>query len=444
MKNNLGKIPLIIKREYLTRVRKRSFLIMTLVGPLLMAALVLTPYWLNKVETSHRTIVVVDQSVMFPPKSMANSEQISFDWRYLDKKFEDVHRMFRDSDNVSILDIQGDPMKANAIVLWSSKQPGLSAITYVQKEVEQQLEDYKMIKRDIDPDVIRGTKTQINIVNNVNGDNSLLEQRIIVGMVGAMIIYFFIFLFGTQIMRGVMEEKTNRIVEVIISSVRPFHLMMGKILGVSLVGLTQFALWIVLSTVVLTGAKTVFAERYDAKTVVQEFQQNQATHLQDNASPNDDKSQKMSVVFQSISNINWPVILGMFVFYFLGGYLLYGSLFAAIGSAVDSETDTQQFMLPMTIPLIIGFTIAMQVGLNDPTGPLATWCSIFPLTSPVVMMVRIPFGVPWYELLFSALMLIGAFLGSTWLSGRIYRIGILMYGQKISWKELGRWIRIRN
>jgi ABC-2 type transport system permease protein len=254
-----------------------------------------------------------------------------------------------------------------------------------------------------------------------------------------MLIYLFIFLFGAQVMRGVMEEKINRVVEVIISSVRPFQLMMGKIIGVALVGLTQFLMWIVLISILSTlGMKFLSGDKYDSAkvTAVEEtFKSNAPTEAQTKFSQVD-KAEISSL----ISTINVPVLVGMFVFYFLGGYLLYGALFAAIGGAVDSETDTQQFMLPISLPLVLGIMISQQVVVN-PTGPIAFWFSIFPLTSPIVMMARIPFGVPYTDLILSVVCLIGGFIFTTWIAAKIYRTGILMYGKKITYKEIAKWLR---
>jgi ABC-2 type transport system permease protein len=237
-------------------------------------------------------------------------------------------------------------------------------------------------------------------------------------------------------MRGVIEEKTNRIVEVIISSVKPFELMMGKIIGIALVGLTQFLLWIVLTGSiysVFTGV--VIKDKYSAENIQQMMMKSP-----EGTGPKVDEAAVVNQLLDGIGRINWEVILPFFIFYFIFGYLLYGALFAAIGSAVDSEADTQQFMLPITIPLIFSFVMAQAV-VNEPAGALAKWLSIFPFTSPVIMMVRLPFGVPVVELILSALALIAGFVGTTWLAGKIYRTGILMYGKRVSWSELIKWLR---
>jgi ABC-2 type transport system permease protein len=259
-----------------------------------------------------------------------------------------------------------------------------------------------------------------------------------------LLIYFFIFLYGAQVMRGVIEEKTSRIVEVIISSVKPFELMMGKIIGIALVGLTQFLLWMVLTFSMVGLAGKVMAEKnYNPEQLEQSFQSSGAGMPGGMGQPFGGATVKppsTADAFAGLSeSINLPLMLGCFLFYFLGGYLLYGALFAAIGSAVDSEADTQQFMLPITIPMILAITMS-QVILTNPESSMAFWFSIIPLTSPIIMMVRLPFGVPTFDLVLSMVLLIVSFIGATWISGKIYRTGILMYGKKNSYKELWKWL----
>jgi ABC-2 type transport system permease protein len=254
----------------------------------------------------------------------------------------------------------------------------------------------------------------------------------------------FIFLFGAQVMRGIIEEKTSRIVEVILSSVKPIELMMGKIIGVALVGLTQFLLWVVLTTGIITIATSSFSSKHDSKTTAEKIMNSKSQQIMASQVPqdisNDEKNNSGYEIFDAISSIDFPVMIGMFLFYFLFGYLLYAALFAAVGSAVDSEADTQQFMLPITIPLIFSFIMAQFI-IQEPSGSLAFWLSIFPLTSPVIMMIRIPYGVPYLQLLLSMTLLILGFLATTWMAAKIYRTGILMYGKKTSYRELWKWLR---
>jgi ABC-2 type transport system permease protein len=273
-------------------------------------------------------------------------------------------------------------------------------------------------------------------------NNALLTTA--VGFAGGIAIYMFIFLYGVQVMRGVIEEKTNRIVEVIISSVKPFQLMMGKILGIALVGLTQFMLWIVLTFLISSTITTYIAkEKMDAKNVAMSLNTQQANGIDKLSDTKEMEKSAMESIMSNMDSINFPLVLTCFVIYFLGGYLLYSALFAAIGAAVDNETETQQFMLPVTIPLILSFVVAQSV-ITNPESQLSFWFSIIPLTSPVVMMVRVAFGVPTWQLILSISLLILGFIGTTWLAARIYRTGILLYGKKVNYKELSKWLFYKN
>jgi ABC-2 type transport system permease protein len=274
------------------------------------------------------------------------------------------------------------------------------------------------------------------IILGESGSEKIGSTEVSMGlsMVGGFLIYIFIFLYGAMVMRGVVEEKTSRIVEIIISSVKPFQLMMGKIVGIALVGFTQFALWIVLTFVISTVATTILVNPADIDP--SDLIQGSEMLMQGV----DVEQGGLASVLEQLESINISFLLIMFLFYFVGGYLMYGSLFAAVGAAVDSETDTQQFMLPITIPLIFSF-IALQTILENPDSPLAFWCSIIPFTSPIVMMGRLPFDPPLWEIGLSMVLLIIGFIFTSWIAGRIYRVGILMYGQKVNYKTLWKWIR---
>lgn len=258
-------------------------------------------------------------------------------------------------------------------------------------------------------------------------------------MISAFLIYIFIVVYGAQVMSGVVQEKTSRIVEVIISSVKPFQLMMGKILGIAMVGLTQFALWVILSIALVTVFSNVLGTTLDLDS----YQQAQSMGMTNSQLPMDGKNAEIAELVTSLHNFDFVQTGILFVLYFLGGYLLYASLFAAIGSAVDSETDTQQFSLPLTLPIVFAVYAAIYSAQN-PDGPLAFWCSMIPFTSPIVMMVRLPFGVPSWQIVLSLGILLFSFIGSTWIAGRIYRTGILMYGKKTSFKEMLKWVSYRG
>ena len=299
-------------------------------------------------------------------------------------------------------------------------------------------------------DLLRSIKTSVDINTMKIGEagqesKSYTELNMILGMFAGILIYFFIFMFGAQVMRGVIEEKTSRIVEVIISSVKPFQLMMGKIVGVGLVGLTQFLLWVVLTFLIVTIVTSTISPGDSKKSVTEQMmmqKQGMNPAVSEAVSSQKDSGEGMNAVMEAINSVDFPLMIGTFIFFFIVGYLLYAALFAAIGGAVDSEADTQQFMFPITIPLILSIVMAQYI-IRDPDGPVAFWFSIFPLTSPVIMMIRIPFGVPYFQVVLSMVLLLLGFLGTTWLAAKIYRTGILMYGKKISYKELWKWIRYK-
>jgi ABC-2 type transport system permease protein len=257
-----------------------------------------------------------------------------------------------------------------------------------------------------------------------------------VGFAAAILIYMSLFIYGIQVMRGIIEEKTSRIVEVIISSVKPFQLMMGKIVGIGLVGLTQFLLWITLSLGLMTVAsQIIFNGKMDQ--VKSEMPMNKQTAVVNNDSPGMD-------IINALQTVDWTYILPIFIIFFLGGYMLYSALFAAVGSAVESDTETQQFMLPITLPLLFTYIMSFSFIVNNPDSSLSFWLSIIPFTSPIAMMVRLPFGVPNWELALSIILLIAGFIFTTWVASRIYRVGILMYGKKVSFAELGKWFMYKE
>lgn len=446
----MNKIKLIISREYLSRVKKKSFIVMTILGPILFAAMMVVPAWLASMEdTDVKKLAVIDDSGIFINK-IPDTDYLKFE--YLENNtLENLKKDFSKSGYYAILQILPNiAEEPTAVQLFSEKQPNFSVKSHISNAMEKELKNRELRKHGIDQEVLNSIKADVSIRTiqwTENGDTkeSSTEVAMIVGYASGFLIYFFIFLFGAQVMRGVIEEKTSRIVEIIISSAKPFQLMMGKIVGIALVGLTQFLLWIVLTTAIIFGVKTAFFPDL-GNTNTQEVMMQDMLQQQNMAQMEELQSQQMddmTQIFNSIKSIEFGKIFFSFVFFFLGGYLLYGSLFAAIGSAVDNETDTQQFMLPITIPLILGIFVMMNA-IQTPDSPVAFWFSIIPLTSPIVMMVRIPFGVPDWQLALSMGLLVITFLGSVWLAGKIYRTGILMYGKKINYKELWKWLRYKS
>jgi ABC-2 type transport system permease protein len=441
----MGKTALIIKREYLSRVKKKSFIIMTVLGPILMAALFVGAIWLSLAQDGKQKVLIVDELQLF--HTLPSSSNVQFE--YTTEDIHEVKKEFHKSDYTAILHIPYNILESNAANFLHKKQPGFVAQKDIESRVESRIEDLKLKVTNMDRTDYDRIKTRISLASisfkEIGKEEESSQEAGLVGFVFAIMIYMFIFLYGVQVMRGVIEEKTSRIIEVIISSVKPFQLMLGKIIGVALVGLTQFLLWVVLTSSIITVVQGVMlSNNFDTEQMVHPNQMT-AQMLQDKMSADGQPKLDSNEVLAVINRINFPYMLGMFLFYFLGGYLLYSAMFAAIGAAVDSESDTQQFMLPVTIPLIFAFVVA-QLTVQNPEGPAATWFSIIPFTSPVVMMVRVasvPFDAIAWELLASMVLLIAGFIGTTWLAAKIYRIGILMYGKKINYKELGKWIFYR-
>lgn len=442
----MGKIGLIIKREYLTRVRKKSFIIMTFLGPLLMASLAIGPIWLANVNESVKEISILDESGLIE-HSLKESDNVKF--RYIRKPLEEAKSEIARNERYALVyipacnDCDLTHLQRN-IKMYAPGQVSLNVKLFVQNQIEKQLEREMLLSEQVNQDLVESVERKISVRIPVisvqeagKASSADTEVSTVLGWFGGILIYFFIFLFGAQAMRGVIEEKTSRIVEVIISSVKPFQLMMGKIVGIALVGLTQFMLWILL-TASMYGIfmNTVVKDKFSAENVTRVMSKNpDGTAIEDI-----EQMQKISTVVERVNQINWGLLIPAFVFYFIFGYLLYGAMFAAIGAAVDSEADTQQFMLPITVPLIFSFVMAQAV-LNDPSGSIAKWLSIIPFTSPIIMMVRLPFQVPVWELVLSMVSLVGGFLLVTWIAAKIYRTGILMYGKRVTWKELVRWLR---
>lgn len=457
----MKKILLIIQREYLTRVKKRSFIIMTILGPILMAATIIIPVYLATQTNEMKTVAVIDETGIFKGK-FKDTDNIRF--HYLSEDIITAKTNFNKSGDHALLYIPKTEvtLPTNAII-YSENNVNINVKSHIKNVMSRQIEEMKLQARlrelqgdrkdqmSVD-DILRSIKTSVDINTLKIGDDgkeskSYTELSMILGMFAGILIYFFIFMFGSQVMRGVIEEKTSRIVEVIVSSVKPFQLMMGKIIGVGLVGLTQFMLWVVLTFIIVTAVTSTMTQGGVAQSATEQLmKQNQVT-LQPESQQGKDIQPKenddLTEVFDAINSVNFPVMIGSFLFFFLVGYLLYAALFAAVGGAVDSEADTQQFMVPITIPLILSILLAQFI-IQDPDGPVGFWLSIFPLTSPVIMMIRIPFGVPFWEVLLSMGTLILGFLATTWLAAKIYRTGILMYGKKISYGELWKWIRYKN
>lgn len=459
----MSKIALIIGREYLTRVRKKSFIIMTILGPLLFAALIVVPGWLATVESSEvQEIAVVEYDAFDQPVPEEKQffrgvipDRHNYKFIYLDNaKLPTILKAFDAVQYDGVLFLSHRLISAGkqaSVEFYYRKPPGVGLESHIETSLEKFLFDNKLIVKNIPAEVVESLETNINLArinwkNWPNKEEDTTDVKRVLGYISGILIYIFIFLFGAQVMRGVLEEKTSRVIEVIVSSVTHFQLMMGKIIGIALIGLTQFTVWIVLTLGISAFAQQILLTpglkpATELTAPVDIMQHSPAVaNVQTEVPSGNEAAQMISSILKQLGQINIPLVIAAFLFYFLGGYLLYGSLFAAIGAAADTETDTQQFMLPISMPLIIGVLVVINSFLN-PSGKLALWFSLIPLTSPVVMMARIPFGVPPVQLLASVILLILAFIGTVWLAAKIYRTGILLYGKKVSYGEIWKWIK---
>lgn len=431
----MNKIGLIITREYLTRVRKKSFIIMSIIGPLLFGLLMVVPVWLGSREMDEKVVEVLDESGYFR-ENINNMGSISF--VFLDTNLEDAKEQLRSRDSYGLLYIPDFELdKPSGITFFAESNPSFEIQSSIERILKNEIESIKLDQSGIDKEQLDRIKTRVdlNVVNITDkgekeGD---VVAASVVGYFGAFMLYFFIFLYGVQTLRGVIEEKTSRIVEVIISSVKPFQLMMGKIIGIGAVGLTQFLIWIFLTFTI--SQVLILAYGIDLPTPGTQMAAVDAEQFGD--------SEVVAAIFEKVNTINIPLILGVFLFYFIGGYLFYGSLFAGVGSAVDNDADAQQFQLPITIPLILAISILWAI-IRDPHGNLAFWASIIPFTSPIIMIMRVPFDPPAWQIILSMVLLVVGFIFTTWLAGRIYRVGILMHGAKVNYKILAKWFMMKN
>lgn len=445
----MGKIGLIVRREFWTRVRKPSFLIMTILGPLLLVGGITAVVFLGMQESGIQNVVIIDKAHLLTNK-LKETDDIKFFYQPDDMP----DSVFKAGPYTAMIDVNKAVLENNTVQLFYKDLPSQTVQNYLSSEIEKTIEKEKLRVNNVDPETYQRIKTALKVqLFDIDkaGKRSYDQAKAGIGFAFGYLIFLFIFLYGVQVMRGVMEEKQNRVVEVLISSVKPFQLMMGKIVGIALVGLTQFLLWVALSAILGTIGLGLAKDRISASALQQATPQ-MTTQLQaqlggaELAQAQDDRAEDLQVLVDIWNDLPIALIIGLFIFYFLGGYLIYSSLFAAVGAAVDVETDTQQFMLPITIPMMLAIFIA-QTAVYNPDGPAVFWCSIIPFTSPVVMMIRIAMGNAFEhpgELALSMGLLIATFIFTTWLAGRIYRTGILMYGKKVTWKELGKWLFYRG
>ncbi len=441
----MNKILLIIQREYLSRVKKKSFLVLTFLVPVLFIGMfAILGYLAVKGDDlgDDKKVQVIDMSGEFAGK-FVNSPTITY--VYSTDNYDSAKAHFIDNGYNFLLHIP--PASSGAeIELLSEKKPSATTIDAVENNLSRIAESRRLKLAGIDTAVLAQAQKRITVkakqITAAGEKDAQTYTAYAIGFLSAFLIYMCLFIYGTQVMRGVIEEKVSRIVEVIISSVKPFQLMLGKIIGVGMVGLTQFLLWIVISVALSMVGGSMMASKMSQSGQVQQVQQSMAAAKGANNVKTPDKG--MSAIMESIESIPVVYTISCFLFYFLFGYLLYSAIFAAVGSAVDNETETQQFMIPVTLPLIFTFALAQSFIINNPDSSLSVWLSMIPFTSPIAMMIRIPFGVPAWQLALSMLLLVLGFVFTTWVAARIYRVGILMYGKKASYKELARWFMYKE
>jgi len=433
----MHKVFLVIQREYLARVKKKSFLVATLLTPLIFPAIMAIFVWIaveEKENQSLRVIEVVDETGLF---FMESSDQYAFSASA--KNLEEAKALVNKGERYGALYIPKMELSApEGIQFYGLENPSTALVGYLEVSLKRKIEDQKLYAKGIDPKVLKEIRTEVTVQALTLGDAG--EEKVTdatvnyaLGFLSGILIYLFIFIYGNQIMQGVIEEKSTRIVEILVSSLRPFQLMMGKIVGIGAVGLTQFLIW-----VLLVGTLSSLVMGVLGMQMPQQQAMEMANPELMAATPD---TGELGVILQVIDGIDFVSLVAAFVFYFLGGYLLYGALFAAVGAAVDSPSDAQQFMLPITIPLLIGYMGLFVFVLQDPSSSTSFWLSIIPLTSPIAMMGRISYGVPFWELALSMGLLVLGFFGTTWLAAKIYRIGILMHGTKPSYKTIWKWVK---
>lgn len=448
---NLHRINIIIGREYLNRVKKKSFLIVTFLVPVLFAALCMLPALIiNGLNEESKTLAVVDESSVVMPY-LQDSELVSYK-DCTGRSVEELKAELGESDYDAILAISPLDTVARTVSadIFSLKPLGIELGEIVNSRINDAVEAYRISTYDIEDlkVIMEEVKADVKLRSytlDEEGKETINESGVfmIVSMVLGMIIYMFIVIFGGMVMSSVIEEKSSRVVEVLVSSVKATELMFGKIIGIALVAITQFLLWVVLTAAIIgifgsIAGPSLLADA-DPATMVQMSAGVDAAQAEAIASAMSEPGE-MSVILTTLKNMPIATILVCFLVFFVFGYMLYASLFAAIGSAVENEGDTQQLQIPVTIPILIGFFIAIYA-FKAPESPLVFWGSMIPFTSPIVMLARLPFGVPAWEIIVSIVLLIATVVLCAWISAKIYRVGILVFGKKSTFKDLWKWFK---
>ena len=432
---------LIIKREFIAKVRNKSFIVMTFLSPLLFVALMAFVAYLSSMKADTKSIAIHDESGLFVQEFAAKNKEKG-EYKYLDLSLVDL-KLLKDSIiSESYEGLLYIPKVSNTkdfeskIQFISNDSPSISFIENIQDQIAAKLTKDNLVKANLDTLAINKAKANVNInLTKTSGEESvkgLNEIKIGIGGAFGYLIMMFIVIYGNMVMRSVIEEKTSRIVEIIISSVKPFQLMIGKIIGTSLAGLLQFFIWAIIGLSLMFAASVFLGVNVGPTARISpELMQTAQQEMSGTA----------QMYIKELWNLPIASILVGFVVYFIGGYFLYSSFYAAIGAAVDNQTDSQQFLLPIIMPLMLSVYIGFFTVINDPHGTVAVVFSMIPLTSPIVMLMRIPFGVPLWQIAISVTLLFASFFAVVWFAAKIYRIGILMYGKKPSWGELYKWLK---
>lgn len=433
----MGKLKLIVKREFNAKVKNKSFIMMTFLSPLIMVGMgALVFFLMKKNDEKVKNIIYVDNSQLFSKDSFKDTKTVKY-IDYTDQGIEVSKTKVENGEFDGVLfipKIDSLEVLASSIEYYSKETPGLSIMDNIEGKIERKLRNVKLTNFGMDLEKIKASRisADIKMFNFSGEESSKLNNglKIGVGAIAGYLLMMFVMIYGTSVMRSVIEEKTSRIIEIIVSSVKPFQLMLGKIIGNASAGLLQFFIWGVLLFIISIVASTVLG------IDMTEMQSTEQLEAMKQASGG-----KAELIIQEILRLPLLKLFVLFIFYFLGGFMLYSSLFAAVGAAVDNETDTQQFMLPIMLPLILGVYVGFATVINDPHGPISTIFSYIPFTSPIVMLMRVPFGVSWYELAISMALLLLTFTFMVWFAAKIYRVGILMYGKKPTYKDLYKWLK---
>ena len=429
----MRNLKLIIEREFLARIRNKTFMVMTFLSPLILVGMVMLIAYLSSLNSDEvRILGVNDKSGMFISEFYDTEAVIYEDLSIL--SLEESQELVREKEYFGLLYIpKSDTVNIGQVQFFAEEAPTFGFLEQIEKAMEEKLTNLELEARGMDLPTIRSAKQSVDIqIQNFAGERSSKLSgyvKMFFGGAAGYLLMMFIIIYGNMVMRSVIEEKTNRVVEIIISSVKPIHLMLGKIIGTSLAGIAQFAIWVILGSLMLTALTFITGVDFFA---VQAPPQEAMSQIGDN------ELQQLAMDIAKLPLLNLTLF---FLVYFIGGYFLYSSIYAAIGAAVDNETDTQQFMFPLILPLMLGIYVGFFAVIENPHGTVSTIFSMIPLTSPIVMLMRIPFGVPWWEVAISISLLVLSIVGTVWVAAKIYRVGILMYGKKPGYKELFRWLK---